>query len=60
MVQPSLFTFEMSAYVFVSKMEGPGGFVVDNILVSMVRKVYGHILHNIEQTIRQGLYNADI
>ena len=35
----------MSAYVFVSKMEGPGGFVVDNILVSMVWKVYGHILH---------------
>ena len=49
----------MSAYVFVSKMVGPGGFVVDNILVSMVRKVHGHILHNIEQTIRQGLYNAD-
>ena len=27
--------------------------------LSMARKVYGHILHNIEQTIRQGLYNAD-
>ena len=27
--------------------------------LNMARKVYGHILHNIEQTIRQGLYNAD-
>ena len=38
-----MFTFEKSAYVFVSKMVGPGGFVVDNILVSMVRKVYGSL-----------------